>query len=129
MPLIIYISLKMFSFMCVVSIPHSHGFQTIPHKNFCRAVCAEMFQNLNSDHQATFLVTIYFSIKTDEFCPLLTERWNTQLRKTRKVLSLLRILRRVRFDAMPAQKILRGDKLDFEENCLQPGCRLKRSPH
>ena len=32
--------------MCVVSVPHAHGFQTIPHKNSCRAVCAEMFQNL-----------------------------------------------------------------------------------
>ena len=73
--------------MCVVSVPHAHGFQTIPHKNSCRAVCAEMFQNLKLWSSGNILVTISFQIKTDEFCPLLTQRWNTQLWKCRSPLS------------------------------------------
>ena len=71
--------------MCVVSVPHAHGFQTIPHKNSCRAVCAEMFQNLKLWSSGNILVTISFQIKTDEFCPLLTQRWNTQLWKCRQL--------------------------------------------
>ena len=69
--------------MCVVSVPHAHGFQTIPHKNYCRAVCAEMFQNLKLWSSGNILVTISFQIQTDEFCPLLTQRGNTQLWKCR----------------------------------------------
>ena len=71
--------------MCVVSVPHAHGFQTIPHKNSCRAVCAEMFQNLKLWSSGNISVTISFQIKTDEFCPLLTQRWNTQLWKCRYI--------------------------------------------
>jgi len=41
-----------------VSVPHAHGFQTIPHKNSCRAVCAEMFQNLKLWSSGNILVTI-----------------------------------------------------------------------
>ena len=47
MPSIKYIRLKMLIiYVCIVSVPRAHGFQTIPLKNSCRAVCAEMFQNL-----------------------------------------------------------------------------------
>lgn len=47
-------------------------------------MCAEMFQNLKLWSSGNILVTVYFQIETDEFCPLLTQRWNTQLWKCRR---------------------------------------------